>query len=237
MCAKRNKYAVIFDMDGVLVDSYEPHYLSWVETCKSRGVPLSRRSFKKLFGRPFRFFAETLSPKPLTEREIQEWYDEKEILYREIIERNFPEIDGAADLIKDLHDAGLIIGVASSGPRENVEHLLRRLTNSQYISSSVSAHETKQHKPHPEPFQKCAKKLGVSPARCVIIEDSIHGLQAGRSAGMATIALAGTSSRRKLAVFADIVVTSLRQLNPGVIRDIITSQKKRKREKSRKKHS
>jgi len=224
MKAKKDKFAVIFDMDGVLVDSYEPHYLSWVKTCKARGIPFSRRSFKKLFGRPFKFFAKTLSPGPLTETEIEEWYRDKETLYREIIESDFPEIDGAGDLIKDLHDAGIVIGVASSGPRENVEHLLRRLTHAKCVSAWVSAHETSRHKPHPEPFHKCAKKLGVSPARCIVIEDSIHGLQAGRSAGMATIALAGTSSAGQLADFADLVVTSLRQLNAAVIRDIIASR-------------
>ena len=207
-------------MDGVLVDSYEPHYISWADTCNIRGFPVTRENFARLFGRSFRAFADALSPRPLTETELLEWYDQKETRYREIIEKNFPEIDGAGDLIQNLHSAGFKIGVASSGPRGNVDCLLRHLTNSEYISATISADETTHTKPHPDPFLRCAAKLGVNPANCTIIEDSLYGLQAGRTAGMATIALIGTSSEKELAVYADLVVKSLRNLDATIIRKL-----------------
>lgn len=207
-------------MDGVLVDSYEPHYISWADTCNIRGFPVTRENFARLFGRSFRAFADALSPRPLTETELQEWYDQKESRYREIIEKDFPEIDGAGDLIKNLHNAGFKIGVASSGPRGNVDCLLRHLTNARHISATISANEATHTKPHPDPFLRCAAKLGVSPANCTIIEDSIYGLQAGRTAGMTTVALTGTSSEKELSIYADLVVTSLRHLDAKIIRNL-----------------
>ena len=217
MNSSPEKYAVIFDMDGVLVDSYEPHYVSWADTCTIRGFPVTRDNFARLFGRSFREFAVALSPRPLSETEMQEWYDQKELRYREIIEQDFPEIDGAGDLIKNLHDAGFSIGVASSGPRGNVDCLLKHLTNARHISATISADETTHTKPHPAPFLRCAEKLGVKPGNCAIIEDSVYGLQAGRAAGMATIAITGTSPKQALAPYADLVIDSLRQLNADII--------------------
>lgn len=218
MTANTQNSAVIFDMDGVLVDSYEPHYVSWADTCSIRGFPVTRENFSKLFGRSFRAFAEALSPRPLTEQEIQDWYNQKETLYRDIIEKDFPAIDGAGELIGNLHGAGFKIGVASSGPRGNVDCLLKHLPNAVHIRATISADETTRTKPHPDPFLKCAAKLGVDPTACVIIEDSVYGLQAGRAAGMATIGLIGTSPAEQLAPYADLVVPSLRQLTPEIIR-------------------
>lgn len=210
-------------MDGVLVDSYEAHYISWSDSCNIRGFPVTRENFTRLFGRSFRAFADALSPRPLTEAELQDWYDQKESLYREIIEKDFPEIDGAGDLIANLHAAGFKIGVASSGPRGNVDCLLKYLTNAGYISATISANETIHTKPHPDPFLRCAAKLGVPPTNCAIIEDSIYGLQAGRAAGMATIALIGTSSEKELAIYADLVVKSLRNLDATIIHNLATT--------------
>ena len=219
-----NKYAVIFDMDGVLVDSYEPHYISWADTCRIRDFPVTRENFARLFGRSFRAFAEALSTRPLTETEIQEWYEQKELRYREIIEQDFPEIDGAGELIKSLHDSGFAIGVASSGPRGNVDCLLKHLTNAHCISATISADEAKFTKPHPDPFLRCASKLGVQSGNCTIIEDSIYGLQAGRTAGMATVALTGTTTENELSKYADLVVNSLRQLQPETIYKLADSK-------------
>ncbi|OGV70289.1 MAG: hypothetical protein A2283_00305 [Lentisphaerae bacterium RIFOXYA12_FULL_48_11] len=223
-----DQYAVIFDMDGVLVDSYEPHYVSWADTCRIRDFPVTRENFARLFGRSFRAFAEALSTRPLSETEIQEWYEQKELRYREIIEENFPEIDGAGDLIKSLYESGFAIGVASSGPRGNVDCLLKHLTNAHCISATISADEAKHTKPHPDPFLRCASRLGVQPENCTIIEDSIYGLQAGRTAGMTTIALTGTTTEGILAQYADKVVYTLRDLNPKTIHHLISSRKSEK---------
>jgi beta-phosphoglucomutase len=230
--SEKRRYAVLFDMDGVLVDSYEAHYHSWVETCAARGLCLSRERYAGLFGRSFRSFLEDLFPPAenpasrcgkisLAEAEIQQWHDEKELLYRQIIRRNFPEVEGAGDLIFQFHQAGFLLGIASSGPRENVDCLLEHLPNAACIGCTVSANDTLFAKPHPEPYLKCAEGLGILPDRCAVVEDSIHGLQAARSAGMKAIGLTGTSSLEELSLYADRVVTSLTHLPVNEIRSLI----------------
>lgn len=223
---KPNHYAVLFDMDGVLIDSYEPHYLSWAETCDKRGVDMSREQYAGLFGRSFLAFTEALCHSPLTEEQKQEWYEEKEARYREIIEERFPETPGAGDLIRDLHRDGIRMGVASSGPRGNVDCLLRHLTHAEYLSCTISGNDTTQAKPHPEPFLLCAGKLGVPPEKCLVVEDSIHGLQAAQAAGMTAVGLVGTAAREELSLYADHVVDSLKELNPDIVKDLIDRKKR-----------
>lgn len=210
-------YAVIFDMDGVLVDSYKPHFDSWVMSCDKRGFTITDELIKELFGRSFKDFADRISPHPLTDEEIDKWHLEKESAYRDIINRNFPEIDGAFDLMQRLYSSDFNIGIASSGSRDNVDCLLNHLPVPGYVSATISACDTLKTKPDPEPFLKCAEKLNTHPERCVIIEDSTYGLQAAKAGGMKAIGLTSTRTRKELELYADIVVDSLRKITPETI--------------------
>ena len=206
--------AVIFDMDGVLLDSYQAHWLSWAQSCSERGIGITPDQYKTLFGRSFRAFADALSPRPLSDDELRAWDADKEQKYRDIIERDFPAMPGATELILALHAAGFALGIGSSGPRENVECLLRRLPGADLFKATVSASDTRHFKPHPEPFLTCARMLNTAPARCVVVEDSIHGLTAARAAGMRAIGITGTCSEAELLPHADLVVAALRELTP-----------------------
>ena len=206
--------AVIFDMDGVLLDSYHAHWLSWAQSCSERGIGITPDQYKALFGQSFRAFADALSPRPLSDEELRAWDADKERQYRVIIERDFPAMPGATELIQALHTAGFALGIASSGPRENVECLLRHLSGADCFEATVSASDTRHCKPHPEPFLTCARALGVAPARCVVVEDSVHGLIAARAAGMGTVGITGTCSAAELKPHADLVVASLHELTP-----------------------
>ena len=217
--------AAIFDMDGVLVDSYRPHWESWRITCAARGLPITEAVYAGLFGRSFRSFVEALCPRPLTEAEIQAWYDEKEELYRDIIERDFPAMDGASDLLAALRQAGFALAIGSSGPRGNVDCLLRHLPGADAFATTASGDDCRNAKPDPEVFLLAARRLGVPPRACVVIEDSLHGLEAARRAGMAAIALTGTCTVAELTPHADLVVTSLRDLTPPRIAALIASRK------------
>ena len=215
MSVLNGRRAVLFDMDGVLVDSYEPHWRSWAESCAGRGLLITREHYAELFGQSFRAFADALSDRPLNEAELREWYAEKEGRYRQIVEADFPEMPGASELIRSLHAAGYAMGVASSGPRENVDSLLRLLPAAGLLSAAISADDVRRPKPDPEPFLACAARLGVAPAACVVIEDSIHGLTGARAAGMKSVGVTGTSPADELASYADLVVNSLRELSPA----------------------
>lgn len=217
--------AIIFDMDGVLVDSYRPHWRSWQATCATRSLPITEAAYAGLFGRSFRSFVEALCPRPLTEAEIQAWYDEKEELYRDIIERDFPAMDGATDLLGRLAAAGFALAIGSSGPRGNVDCLLRHLPGAAAFAATVSGDDCRHAKPDPEVFLLAARHLGVAPRDCAVIEDSLHGLEAARRAGMASIALTGTCTAEVLSPHADLVVTSLRDLTPPRITALIAGRK------------
>lgn len=217
------RHAVIFDMDGVLLDSYHAHWLSWVKSCADRGISITPEQYKGLFGRSFRAFADALSPRPLSDGDIHAWYDDKERQYREIITRDFPAMPGASDLIQALHAAGFLLGVGSSGPRGNVDCMLRHLPGAERFKATVSANETRNCKPHPEPFLTCAAALGVEPSCCVVIEDSTHGLKAARAAGMGAVGITGTCSEAELCAQADLVVTALSELTPERVADLVPS--------------
>ncbi len=225
--------AVLFDMDGVLVDSYEPHWVSWVESCAARGIAITPRQYDGLFGQSFRSFADALSTRPLSEAELGAWCHEKETRYRQAIEADFPAMAGASKLIRDLHAAGYAMGIASSGPRENVDCVLRLLPAAELFTATVSADDVRHAKPHPDVFLACATRLGVAPAACVVIEDSLHGLHAARAAGMQSVALVGTSQAEELADHADLVVDALRELTPAVMDALLANRQPRARQRCR----
>jgi len=216
--------AVLFDMDGVLLDSYHAHWVSWRDSCARREIGLTEDQYAGLFGQSFRRFTEVLHPTPLTEAEIDTWHAEKEGDYRTIIRRAMPLMPGARTVIRQLDEAGFALGIASSGPRENVDCLLAYLNGDGRIRASRSASEVSRCKPHPDVFLACAEALGAPPHNCLVVEDSIHGLQGARAAGMATVALTGTATAAQLAPFADQVIETLDALTPHLAQRLIAAR-------------
>jgi beta-phosphoglucomutase len=216
-----SRLGVIFDMDGVLIDSYRAHFASWNRMLADHGLAMTPQQFASTFGQTNRAIITRLWPREATERNIADWGDEKEAAFREVLRESFPEMDGAGDLLQTLHAAGFALAVGSSGPRENVETVLNCLPSGHLVTAAVTACDITHSKPHPEVFLTAAEKLGLRPCRCAVIEDAVAGVQAGRNAGMATIALTGTASREDLEPAAHLVVDSLRELSPQNIAALI----------------
>ena len=215
---------VIFDMDGVLVDSYQAHFESWRRVGKEYGlVDITEGEFAVTFGRTSRDIISQLWPRRIAEEQIPTMDARKEQAYRDIIASDFPEMEGAGELIAALHEAGFAMAIGSSGPPENVHVVLDGLKNSQYISAAVTGREVTRGKPDPEVFLLAARKLGLPPERCAVIEDAPAGVGAALRAGMSAIALTGTASREKLAR-AHLIVDSLRQLTAERIAVLIDAR-------------
>jgi len=215
------RLGVIFDMDGVLVDSYRPHFDSWRRLAAAQGVEMTEAMFRTTFGRTSReiirhFWADRM----VSDEQIAEWDRGKEKAYREILMENFPEMDGAAELLTALHEAGFSLGIGSSGPPENVDVIRRHLRNARFFKAQTTAADVTHGKPHPEVFLVAAGKLGIAPRHCLVVEDAPAGVAAGKAAGMAVIAITGTVTRDKLAA-ADLVVDSLREITPDVVNMLI----------------
>lgn len=214
-------YAVIFDMDGVLVDSYRAHFESWRRLGRGHGLEMTERQFAETFGRTSRDIINHLWPNSAPEADIPQWDQRKEQFYREMLEADFPEMDGAGPLLRALARAGVAMAVGSSGPPQNVQVVRRRLTGGELLTVTVTGMDVTHGKPHPEVFLKASAKLHVPPKHCAVVEDAPAGVEAARRAGMTAIAITGTATRRQLAGRAHLVVDSLRELTPRIIMDLI----------------
>jgi len=215
------RYGVIFDMDGVLVDSYQAHFRSWRRLAERHGLTMTEEQFAATFGRTTREIIRALWGAAVRDEEIGAWDDEKEALYRRIIQQDFPEMDGAGELLCALHEAGFVLGVGSSGPAENVAVVRECLSAGHLLSACVNGSEVTRGKPHPEVFRKVAGKLGIPPQRCAVVEDAPAGVEAARRAGMVAVAVTGTAAGQTLARRAHLVVDSLRELSPQILAELI----------------
>ena len=213
--------AVIFDMDGVLVDSYRAHFNAWRRSAAARGVELTEAMFVGIFGRPNLETIPLIAKTPLSQYEVETWSADKEAFYRETLRDRVPIMDGAITLIEHLHDAGFLLGIGTSGPRENVEYLLAALPNYSSISAVISSEDITRGKPFPDVFLATAKLMGTDPRMCAVVEDSIAGIDAASRAKMTAIALTGSAPLCQLQAKADLVVESLKLLSSTQILNLI----------------
>jgi beta-phosphoglucomutase len=209
-------------MDGVLVDSYQAHFMSWLRLYQELGIAYDEAAFAADFGRTSRDilgrqFGEVLSNARIRELDLQ-----KEAFYRDIIRADFPAMDGAVELIDELAADGFLLAVGSSGPRENIDLSLEKLGRGEKFSVAITGADVTRGKPDPQVFLLAAEGLGVPAASCVVVEDAPHGVEAARRAGMKSIALTGTAHREQLA-HADLIVDNLDELNARLVRNVIVA--------------
>ena len=213
--------AVIFDADGVLVDSYRAHFEAWKAMGRELGMDLAEETFAGTFGRRNEDLMHDLWGDAVAPEDIPAWSDWKEATYREILLRDFTAMDGAGELIDALRAADFRLAVGSSGPPENVAVCIQSLERAGAFDATVDGAQVTRGKPDPEVFLTAAAKLGVAPSRCAVVEDAVAGVEAARRAGMAAVGLTGTTTREALAPRADRVVDSLRDLSPERIAALI----------------
>jgi beta-phosphoglucomutase len=217
--------AVIFDVDGVLVDSYQAHFRSWKAVAAADDVDVTEAGFARTFGQTSRDIIRQLWQRTdLDDARIRQLDDDKEARYREIIAQDFPAMDGAVELIDALHADGIKLAAGSSGPPANVELALRELGRRAAFTAAVTGMEVSRGKPDPEVFLRAAQRLGAWPSRCLVVEDAPAGIQAATAAGMAAVALLSTG--RTESDFRDVrpslLVRSLRELTPERLGRVVT---------------
>ncbi len=207
--------AVLWDLDGTLVDSTEYHWRSWQQPLAAEGVRITKADFLASFGqRNDAILRGWLGPDadPARMRRVG---DAKEASYREIIAaEGISPLPGAAEWVRRLHEAGWLQAIASSAPRLNVEVVRRALGFEGVIETFVAAEDVQRGKPDPEVFLTAAARLGVSPARCVVVEDAAAGIEAARRAGMRCIGVGDVAG-------ADVHVGSLADLPRRTFEDLI----------------
>jgi len=216
-------FAAIFDMDGVLVDSYQAHFKSWQAVAAEEGLTVGEADFAAQFGRTSReMIAGWWGEGRYSEEEIARLDDRKEGVFREILSADFPAMPGAVDLLEALHRAGFALGVGSSGPPENIELVLRRLQAGRLFGAVVTGNDVTRGKPDPQVFLTAAGRLAVSPGHSAVVEDAVPGVAAARAAGMASVGFASTGHTRQELAAAELVIDSLSELSPEVLRELIS---------------
>lgn len=203
--------AVLWDLDGTLVDSADAHFASWVDALRAVGRSVTRAQFQATFGqRNDQILSGWLGPDapPELARRIG---DEKERAYRRFVrEGGVVVLPGAAHWVAALDALGWKQAIASSAPKENVEVVLDVLGWRRYFGALVAAEDVRVGKPDPEVFLTAAARLGVPPARCIVVEDAPSGIEAARRGGMRSIGV-GEAARTAP---ADVTVPSLAALTP-----------------------
>jgi beta-phosphoglucomutase len=191
------KHAFIFDMDGVLVDSNPTHKIALKQFCKKHGYELSEEQLReKIYGRTNRDWLLNLFG-DLNEETIRQYAYEKESLFRELYDDIKP-VDGLIDFLKKLDDSGIPRAIATSAPRANVDFTLERTNMGAYFPTILDDSFVSKGKPDPEIYLKSAAALGFDPSMCIVFEDSLSGVKAGRLAGCKVVGVTTTHSREEL---------------------------------------
>jgi len=202
--------AVLWDLDGTLIDSEQYHWIAWRDTMAAEGVPLTHPQFLKTFGLRNDAIIPQWIPDASIER-IEQIGVAKEQLYRRLVrEGGLVPLPGAAEWTERLAREGWRQAIASSAPRENVDTVLAVIGLGSVFQAIVSAEDVTLGKPDPQVFLTAAKRLGAPPSGSVVVEDAPAGVEAARRAGMASIGVNRNGTRLP----ADIVVASLADLPP-----------------------
>jgi HAD superfamily hydrolase (TIGR01509 family) len=215
--------AVIWDVDGTLVDTAEMHFQAWAELCADLGRPFSRADFAATFGRRNPEIFQYLFGDRLGTAEVDELGFRKEELYRAAARQGVELLPGGRSLLEGLHAAGFKQAIGSSAPLANVELILQITHSAQFFDAISSAEDTQRGKPDPQVFEVAARKLGAPPTKCVVMEDAVAGVQAAKAGGMKCIAVSfvGHHPEEKLrAAGADLVVPTLERVSVQTVRNL-----------------
>lgn len=212
MTKKDSPMGVIFDLDGVLVDTGWAHKQAWLDLGAREGFDMSDEFFHSTFGMQNYMIIPMVIGRKLPPDQVDRMSDWKEQRYREIITDHLEPAEGAKSLLDDLKNSGFLTAVGSSAPRANLDLVLERIGLGIYFDVFVSGEQVRHGKPAPDTFLKAAEQLSLAPRRCAVVEDAVQGVEAGKAAGMSVAAVTTTRSRADLAR-ADIVVDSLAELS------------------------
>jgi HAD superfamily hydrolase (TIGR01509 family) len=215
--------AIIFDMDGVLVDSSPFHLRKWMRLLEAHGIPFDEQELRTIVLGPandviFRRFLGN----HLTRERVSELSEELDANFRREIGPNPPAIPGVRRFLEECRGEGIAMAVASAAIASNVKFLLAALGVREYFREVLAVNATTHPKPHPEIYLKTAENLGMDPAACAVFEDSFVGIGAAKRAGMKCVAIASTFSAEELrcGTHADLIVPDFEAVSLDALRQL-----------------
>jgi beta-phosphoglucomutase len=206
-------HAFIFDMDGVLIDSNPFHKISLKQFCAKYGHDLTEDQLReKIYGRTNKdWIPNVFGPLPFDQ--IMAYQDEKEALFRDIYKNDIHEVAGLTIFLKKLDEYKIPRAIATSAPRANVDFTLEKTGTASFFPIILDESFVTRGKPDPEIYIKTVNALGMIPGNCVVFEDSLSGVAAGKAAGCKVVGITTTHSREELAD-TDLVIDDFRDLDP-----------------------
>ncbi len=221
MTEVNHRMGVIFDLDGVLVDTGWAHRQAWYDLAEKEGFTMSDELFTRTFGMQNYQILPMLAGRDLPCEEIDRMSDWKEQRYRDLMAEKLALPPGGARLLGELKGEGFLLAIGSSAPKANLDLVLERLGLHRYFDACVTKEDVINGKPAPDTFLAAARKLALLPQRCVVVEDAVQGVEAGKAAGMPVIALTTTRDRAALSR-ADMIANGLGELKAEDFKKLLT---------------
>lgn len=215
--------AVIFDMDGVIIDSEPLHKEVLKEYMKELKIQVSEELYNTFIGSTSIEMFTQLKEKFNFQGEVEEVIETYAERYVEYIKKHedIKPIAGIKELIEELHERGIKIALASSSCRMHIDMVLNMFSFNKYFDVVVSGHDVEKPKPNPDIFLRTSELLEVKPEQCLVIEDSFNGVRAAKSAGMICIAYDNQNSGAQNREDADAIVKSISDINMAYIEKVI----------------
>ena len=199
MVGNTNSFAVIFDMDGVIVDSNPSHTIALRQFCRKHGYDLTEYQLKnKIYGRTNKDWLTNLLGDDLTDEQILKFEEEKEGLFRELFASEIKPLDGLVDFLEILKENKITVAIGTSAPAKNVEFTLEKTGIGHYFEIILDSSFISTGKPDPEIYIKTASAINYPPERCMVFEDSIAGVESAKRAGCKVIGVSTTHSADEL---------------------------------------
>jgi beta-phosphoglucomutase family hydrolase len=216
---------VIFDLDGVLLDSAEFHKESWYRLAGELGIPYTDAFFVETFGMTNHAIIPRMVKREVPPGELDRLSERKEFLFREQAKGRISLFEGAIPLFEELKREGFRLALGTSTPESNVRFFYAELGLDRHLRAYTCSNDVNSGKPDPEVFLLAAERLGLPPARCVVVEDAVAGVQAANAGGMRCIAVTTTRTEADLRAESrpDLVVETIAVLNAARFAEVLES--------------
>lgn len=213
---------VIFDMDGVIVDTEPVHHYAYNQHFKMLNIEITPEMYASFTGNSTKNIFERLKATYNLEDDVQTLVETKRNLFNEAFDHkeDLYLLDGVEDLIKDLHHNGMQLVLASSSAKVTINRIFNRFGLHQYFSHIVSGEDFPKSKPHPAIFEHAAYISQTPRENCIVIEDSTNGIIAAKAAGIYCIGYDSVNSKMQDYSLADQVISNFKELNYQIIRNL-----------------
>lgn len=205
--------AVIFDMDGLMIDSEPLHFKAWEKVLEIYGIHVRKDEFNQRYvGIPDKEGTEDMVTRYNMSISAKELSQTKRKLYTRLLQTQLIPQPGLIDLLINLHKSGYKTAISSGSSLEEIRMVIKGLDISHLIDTYVSAEEVSRGKPAPDSYLEAAKRLEVKPEECLVLEDANPGVKAGKAAGMLVFVIPSNETKGQDFSLADKVLGSLSEV-------------------------